>query len=69
MFIMYEYAACLLVALSGGTFLFTAGAMCVMLWTGGVMAWRQWRELASVPNRLTGRRAAEPRLPWWLSLL
>jgi len=45
MFIMYEYAAGLLAALIGGTFLFTAGAICVMLWTGGVMAWRRWQEL------------------------
>ena len=32
LFIMYEYAACLLAALISGTFLFTASAMCVMLW-------------------------------------
>ncbi|HMD83898.1 MAG TPA: hypothetical protein VKO18_04255 [Terriglobia bacterium] len=63
MFIMYEYAAGLLAALIGGTFLFTAGAICVMLWTGGVMAWRRWQELASVPNWLMGRWTVEPREP------
>jgi hypothetical protein len=48
-FILYEYAACLLAALIAGTFLFTASAMCVMLWGAGGMTWRWWRELASVP--------------------
>jgi hypothetical protein len=63
MFIIYEYAACLLVALIGGTFLFTASAMCVMLWEGGGITWRWWRELASVPHWLPGRWTAEPREP------
>ncbi len=42
MFIIYECAACLLAALIGGTLLFTAGVMCVMLMEAGGMAWRRW---------------------------
>ena len=63
LFIICEYATCLLVALIGGTFLFTASVMCVMLWTGGGMTWRWWRDLASIPNWLTGTRTAEAREP------
>jgi hypothetical protein len=62
LFIMFEYAACLLVALIGGSFLFTVSAMCVMLWSAGGVTWRWWRELASRPNWLTGRRMPEPRV-------
>jgi hypothetical protein len=62
MFIIYEYAACALAALSGGTMLFAAGATCLMLWGAGGIAWRWWRELASVPNWLKGRWTAEPHL-------
>ena len=35
MFIIYEYAACLLVALTVGALLFAAGAMCIMLMEAG----------------------------------
>lgn len=63
MFIMFEYATCLLVALIGGTFLFTVSAMCVMLWSAGGATWRWWRELASRPHGLLGRWLAEPRVP------
>jgi len=63
MFIIYDYAACLLVALIGGTLLFTAGAMCVMLWEAGGIAWRRWRELVPGANWLMGKWAAEPREP------
>jgi hypothetical protein len=62
LFIMSEYAACLLVALIGGTFLFTASAMCVMFWSAGGITWRRWRDLASIPYRLMGRWTAEPRV-------
>jgi hypothetical protein len=62
MFIMYEYAACLLAALIGGTFLFTASAMCVLLWGAGGITWRWWRELASRAYWLMGRWKAEPRV-------
>ena len=64
MFIIYEYAACLLAALIGGTLLFTASAMGVMLGAAGGMTWRRWREiLAPGANWLRGRWAAEPRVP------
>jgi hypothetical protein len=62
MFIMYEYAVCLLAALVGGTFLFTASAMCVTFWSAGGITWRWWRELASVPNWRMGRWRGEPRV-------
>jgi hypothetical protein len=63
-FIIYEYAACLLAALIGGTILFTATAMCVMLWEAGGITWRRWREpLALGANWLMGRSTAEPRVP------
>ncbi len=62
MYIIYEDAACLLLALIVGAFLFTASAMCVMLWKGGGIAWRWWRELALVPHWLMGRWTAEPRV-------
>jgi len=62
-FILYEYAACLLAALIGGTLLFTLSAMCVMLWGAGGVTWRWWRELASRPNWLTGKWTDEPRVP------
>ena len=48
MSIVYEYAACLLVALCSGTLLFTLSAMGVMLWTAGGITWRWSRELAPV---------------------
>jgi len=60
--IMYEYAAFLLVALMGGTFLFTASAMCVLLWSAGGITWQWWRELASRPNWLMERWMAEPHV-------
>jgi len=61
--IISEYAACLLAALIGGTLLFTVGAMGVTLWAAGGITWRWWRELASVPNWLTGRWTGESREP------
>lgn len=63
LFIICEYVACLVAALIGGTFLFTATAMCVVLWEAGGVMWRKWRELASVPNWLMGRWTDEPRVP------
>jgi hypothetical protein len=63
MFIVYEYAACLLAALIGGTVLFVAGATCVMLWAGGGVAWRRWREPVPVPNELMGTWAPVSREP------
>jgi hypothetical protein len=63
MLIMYEYAACVLAALIFGTLLFAAGAMCVMLWAAGGIAWRWWREWAFIPSGLVGRLAPEPRVP------
>jgi len=64
LFIIYEYAACLLAALIGGTLLFTASAMGVMLGAAGGMTWRRWREiLAPGANWLRGRWTAEPRVP------
>lgn len=63
LFVTFEYAACLLVALISGTFLFTLSAMCVILWEAGGMTWRWWRELASRPGRLMGKWTAEPREP------
>jgi len=63
MSIVYEYAACLLVALCSGTLLFTLSAMCVMLWTTGGITWQWSRELAPVTNRLVARLTAEPRVP------
>ncbi|MGA2982322.1 MAG: hypothetical protein ABSG32_00825 [Terriglobia bacterium] len=62
-FIIYEYAACLLAALFGGTLLFTFTAMCVMLWEAGGITRRWWRELGSLPQWLMGRWTAEPREP------
>lgn len=70
MFILCEYAACLVAALVTGTLLFTACAMCVMLWTAGGITWRWWRELAPIPNGQMGRWRSEPRVPKapWRSL-
>jgi hypothetical protein len=61
MYIVFEYAACLLAALMGGTLLFTVSAMGVMLWAAGGMTWRQYRELARVPNGPPEKWTAEPR--------
>ena len=63
MFIICEYGACLLAALIGGTFLFTAGAMCVMFMEAGRMAWRKWPGLSQSANWLMGRWADEVREP------
>ena len=63
MFIVYEYAACLLAALIGGTLLFTVSAMGVTLWAAGGITLRWWRELASVPTWLPGRWTGESREP------
>ena len=64
MFIIYECGACLLAALIGGTLLFTATALCVMLWEAGGITWRRWREpLAPGANWLTGKWTDEPRVP------
>lgn len=52
MLILYEYAACLLAALIGGTFLFTASSMCMMFWGAGGLTWRWWRKRSSLPDRL-----------------
>ncbi len=70
MCIIYECAACLLVALIGGMLLFAAGATCVLLWGAGGIAWRWWRELSLRANWLMGRWTAEPREPYsrWQSL-
>ena len=63
-FIMYEYAACLLAALIGGTLLFTAErdvrhALGGRWYYVAVVA----RTVAPGPNWLTGRWTAEPRVP------
>ena len=63
MSIFYEYAACSLVALCGGTLLFTLSAMCVMLWVAVSVTWRWSRELAPIPNRLMARWTSELHLP------
>jgi len=63
LFIIYEYAACLLLALIGGTLLFTAGVMCAMLMEAGSIAWRRWPEPAQRATWLMGKWAAEPREP------
>jgi uncharacterized membrane protein YphA (DoxX/SURF4 family) len=63
LFIVYEYAACLLVALCGGTLLFALSAMCVMLWAAGGITWRWSRELVPVPRGWKGRWTPEPSLP------
>jgi hypothetical protein len=62
LFIVCDYAACLLAALIRGTLLFSFGATCVMLWESrGITGW-WWRELAAVPDWLMGRPTAEPRV-------
>jgi hypothetical protein len=63
MFIVYEYAACLLVALFSGSLLFTLSAMGVMLWTAGGITWRWSRELVPVSIRPMARWTPEPRVP------
>jgi hypothetical protein len=63
MSMVYEDAACLLLALCSGTLQFTLSAMCVMLGTAGGIAWRRSRELARIPDRLMARLTAEPRVP------
>lgn len=57
MFIICEYAACLLAALLSGTVLFTLSAMGVMLWAAAGMTWRWGRELATVPQAPAGNMA------------
>jgi hypothetical protein len=63
MFIIYECVACFLVALVGGTLLFTAGVICVMLVEAGGIAWRKWPDLTQRATWLMGRWTAEPREP------
>jgi len=63
MFIIYDCAACFLAAFIGGTLLFMAGVMCVMLMEAGGIAWRRWPELTQRATRLMGRWTAEPRRP------
>jgi hypothetical protein len=63
MSIVYEYATCSLVALCGGTLLFTLSTMSVMLWTVGKLTWRWSRELAPIPNRLLASWTSEIHLP------
>jgi hypothetical protein len=63
MFIIYECGACFLAALIGGTLLFTAGVMCVMLKEAGGIVWRRWPELTRRTAWLVGRWTAEPREP------
>ena len=41
LFIVYEYAAYLLAALTVGGMAFTMGAMCLVLWKAGGMALRR----------------------------
>jgi len=62
MSIVYEYAACLLVALFSGTLLLTLSAMCVMAWMAGAAMWRWSRELALRPIRLLTSRTADVRV-------
>jgi len=57
--VIYEYAACLVAAVIAGTVLFTIGAMCVLLWSVGGLAWQWWRDLAAVPNWLARRSTSE----------
>jgi len=63
MFIIYDCAACFLAALIGGTLLFTAGVMCVMLMEAGGIMWRRWPGLTQRATWLMGRWTAEPRQP------
>jgi hypothetical protein len=63
LFIVYEYAACLVVASISGTLLFTVTSTCVMLWGAGGITWQWWRELASVPHWRMERWTAEHRVP------
>jgi hypothetical protein len=63
MSLVYEYAACLVLALFSGTLLFTLSSMCVMVWTAGLITWRWSRELAPIPNRLMAKWTAEIHLP------
>ena len=64
MFIISEYAVCLFAALIGGTLLFTAGAMCVMLIeAGGIALRRWWPELMHGADALMGRWTAGHRVP------
>ena len=62
MLVVYEYAACLLVALCSGTLLFTVSAMGLMLWTAGSITWRNSREMTVIPNRLLTSRTADVRM-------
>jgi hypothetical protein len=62
MSIIYDYAACLVVALFSGTLLFTLSAMGVMLWTAGENTLRWSRELVPVPIRTVSRWKLEPRV-------
>jgi uncharacterized protein YigE (DUF2233 family) len=64
MFIIYDCAACFLAALIGGTLLFTAGVICVMLMEAGGIAWRRWPALTQRATWLMGRWTAEPREPY-----
>jgi hypothetical protein len=63
MSVIWDYAACLVVALFSGTLLFTLSAMGVMLWTGLVITWRRSRELVPVMIRTEASWTPEPRVP------
>jgi len=62
MFIIYEYAACLLAVLFGATVLFAVCMLFLVLQEGGSIVARTWQELTHGATWLMGRRvAAEPR--------
>jgi hypothetical protein len=64
MFIIYEYAACLLAVLLGATLLFAVCVLFLALQEGGSIVSRTWQEIAHGAPWLMGRRvAAEPREP------
>ncbi|MGA3168975.1 MAG: hypothetical protein ABSF14_22975 [Terriglobia bacterium] len=63
MFIIYEYAACLFVALVGAALLSAVGVMFIVLKEAGSMGARRLRELTRRATWLVGRWTAEPREP------
>jgi len=63
MFIICEYTACLLGALTVGPLLFAAGAMCIMLMAAGQYRVAVVAGTNPRANWLMGRWTAEPRVP------
>ncbi len=63
MFIIYEYAACLIAAVIGAALVFTVGGILIVLKELSSQGARRLREITPRAAWLVGRWALEPRQP------